>query len=172
LFPPIVYSSTIIKISFDKIVTQSDIIFSGKVINIESHVVENDRAKIPYTFVTVSVQDKIKGDIRGDVYTIKLLGGKIQGTGYELRVGDMPTFKQGQEVFLFLKKGENSHSPVVGFSQGKFTIKTDSKTGKKQIYDNEDNLVTDDFVRNSNKSSSSSNLDYETFKNHVINFIR
>ena len=158
-------ASVIIKMNFDKIVSDADIILSGRVTQVEAKREQNPRTgkNSIYTYVTVESEQVFRGSLKGTAYTFRMLGGAIPGepTG-EMLVG-APEFKVNQEVFLFLKNDSSLYCPVVGLNQGRFNLRTDPKTGYRMIYDNYNTPVTGGFINNTANGSKDA-VTYEQFK--------
>jgi hypothetical protein len=153
-----------VPLKFEDIVRKAEVIFSGTVTGIEHKVLDVGGKRIPYTFVTFSVTDKIKGASLGDTHTIKLIGGPLPEKNLTYHVSDVPVFKTGEEVFLFLGPGRNDYSPVVGMDQGLFRITLDSQGGK--VIKNADGVsVKESFVTGNDRSDNG--ISYEVFKSFV-----
>jgi len=99
--------------SLKDLVTESDNVIVGKVIDKKSYW---EGGKI-FTDVTISVDLYFKGNPDNQII-IKVPGGAVGDIFAE--VSDVPFFENDEEVFLFSKGNE-----VVGWNQGKFTIKND-----------------------------------------------
>ena len=62
---------------------------------------------------------------------MKVLGGRVGDIVTQST--EIPTFKQGEEVFLYLKYDEDRGYTVVGGRRGKYQVVTDAKTGQKSV---------------------------------------
>jgi len=81
------------------------------------------RQKSIVTLVSFRVQAVHKG--RADsVVTLQFLGGTVGDV--TLDVSDMPKFKPGERVVLFVEKNGASASPLIGFYHGKFSLQKDA----------------------------------------------
>src|SRR5215470_9428868 len=88
-------------------------------------------------FETIDVQ---KGSLSGLV-TVRLLGGRTNGL--HARVDGVPEFAAGEEVYLFLWKGEEGDERVLeqkasgfrilGWTQGTFPVRRNEKTGRETV---------------------------------------
>ncbi|MFP4498208.1 MAG: hypothetical protein ACLFQV_08350 [Vulcanimicrobiota bacterium] len=172
LFITAVSATTLVKLDFQEIVSRAQTIISGKVINLENKVHTRNGKKIPYTYITISVNDKLKGNSGSDIYTFKYEGGVIPEEEIRLTIGGMPEFEVGQEVFLFLNNDDSLVSPIVGFSQGRFSIVTDKKSGIKYIYNNAGEPVTESFIFNDKTKDGQNPVNYEYFKNQIKSEIK
>ena len=125
------------QLSLQELTEDATIILIGNVEDIKGEWNE-DETQI-YTFINISVDEVIKGTVADENVIIKQLGGSIGNVG--LYIVDAPQFKPDEEVLLFVRPG---FIPVVGMSQGKFTIETDPRTGTKVVVEN--GIFLDDFV--------------------------
>lgn len=118
------------KISDEDLCRKSAVIIIGKVIGQESWW-DNEYRRI-YTYVTIEVDEKIKGDDIGKIIKIKIPGGVVGEIG--MTVSDITPFSKGEEDFLFLKKIENKNTyELIGKNQGRMIIVTDSETHEKFV---------------------------------------
>ncbi len=90
-----------------------------------------DTRKEIYTYITLSVLESVKGAPNEKTVTIRQLGGSVDNLVSV--VPGMPSFKNGEEVVLFLsKKDPAGYSWVVGLQQGKYSVLTDD-SGMKNV---------------------------------------
>lgn len=117
---------TAIKMSIKELTTKSDLIIVGKVIDATSKWA-GDRSNI-YTYVTINVEEFIKGSQLTNEILVQVLGGAIKDEGIASLVSEMPSFQKGERVVLFL---ERSHSPkyflVLTGRYGKFKVTPDNQ---------------------------------------------
>ncbi len=107
--------------TMEELTYEADSILIGEVTGMESRWNE-DRTLI-YTYVTISPRDyvkKLSNMGESEEITVKIRGGEVDGIG--LRVSDTPEFREGEEVFLFLKKERPTIFRVAGLFQGKYTV--------------------------------------------------
>jgi hypothetical protein len=100
-----------------------------------------------YTYITLRVLEPVKGmkaeaakkGASSDAtITIRQLGGTVGH--YMSIVPGMPSFKNGEEVVLFLTPKDRAGYPwVVGLQQGKYTVTTDAN-GMKHVRNDVDGL--------------------------------
>jgi hypothetical protein len=102
------------KLSEEDLVDQAQAIFLGRCI---------------YTYITISPQTTLKGDIAPQEITIRQLGGEVGGIG--MHVEGASIFEEGEEALLFLKTGRKGFHRVLGLNQGKFSIETDEASGRR-----------------------------------------
>lgn len=119
-----------IGLSTEDLTQEAENIVVGKVVKKECRWNE-ERTRI-YTYVTIAVEEDLKGKAGGEEIIIRHLGGEVGEIG--LAVSDAPSFKEDEEVLLFLKKGKKPEvREVVGRAQGKFRVKRDEITGERVV---------------------------------------
>ena len=89
----------------------------GRVISMESKWDES----VINTYVTVRVREHVKGTPTKTDVVIRVSGGEVEDMG--LYVSDAPWFELDQEVMVFLTPENKGAHSVVGWYQGKLTIK-------------------------------------------------
>lgn len=82
-----------------------------------------------WTRSTFTVTEAWKGDPPSP-FTVRLPGG--DAAGLRVTVDGAPRFRPGEDVVLFLFARAAGHFTVVGWAQGTFRIRTDSRTGAAQ----------------------------------------
>ena len=118
-------AGTVRPMSLAEIIETADRVFVGKCIDVRTG---RDEHGLPVTYISFSVIETIKGNT-GRVVTIKTIGG---GPG-TLQLADMPTFREGEEVLLFLyPESRYGFTSPVGLYQGKWTVKS-TPSGTKQL---------------------------------------
>ncbi len=125
------------KYSLQELTEQATMVITGTVEDTKSEWNE-DETQI-YTYITISVDEFVKGAVPDERVTIKQIGGTVDDI--TLYIVDSPQFRVGEEVLLFVRPGL---IPVVGMSQGKFTIETEPETGIKIV--KEQNVYLDGFL--------------------------
>ena len=115
--------------SLEEITRDSDLIFEGRVISVESEWNNNPRHIFSTLRIRIHniIEDNNSQKEIGDIIELRLPGGKVDGITMFVLGG--PRFYMGENVLLFLKK-EKKKFLLNGFTLGKFSIKTD-KTGNK-----------------------------------------
>jgi hypothetical protein len=135
LFSPSARATTVLTPSFDELVAEAELIFTGRVTaqHAEWRQVGGKRSIV--TLVIFEVLDVLKGK-SGRTIELQFLGGRIGDA--ELRVDLMPKFVIGDRAVLFVEKNGAQASPLVGFCHGKFGVLSDDS-----IITNEGAPVTD-----------------------------
>jgi hypothetical protein len=113
-----VFATTVEKIELAQLVSTSDNIVQGRVESVEARY-ENS---LVYTYISVAVDDPIKGERRRTVL-VRQLGGKIGAR--TTWIAGMPQFKAGDQVIVFLKNRQDGTFDVIGLNQGKYNIVDD-----------------------------------------------
>ena len=118
---PFDISGIIKKNTLEERVKRSDLIIVGEVQNTESKWI-NNRTTI-YTYVTVSVEECIKGTSPLKNIVIRCYGGAIKEEDVAITVPDSPSFGKGQKVLLMLRFFPDTGEYVVLHGKyGKYTI--------------------------------------------------
>jgi hypothetical protein len=129
----IVDARTVQRLSFDRLISEADLIVRGRVEKIKNQQAADGRSVT--TVVTVSVDRQFKGPQVSSV-DIEQPGGSI-GEMVQAVPGS-PEFSSGEDVVLFLKRQRGGTFKIVGGKQGKFTAK---------IQPQSNNWVVEDFAR-------------------------
>lgn len=88
----------------------------------------------PITLVTVADLTVLKGSA-DDTVTLEFYGGEVGD--YAVRVPDMPTFKPGERVVLFIAGNGDNVCPLVGVWQGSFRVRYDDSRGTEIVTTND-----------------------------------
>jgi hypothetical protein len=107
----------VVPVEFSEMVTASDLVVHGRVVNIRPQLV-GDRRTIE-TVVTVSVVEALKGQPGATVY-FRVPGGQV-GRYRRMMIG-APEFADGDEVVLFLKGRAPAVPYPFGLSQGVYRV--------------------------------------------------
>lgn len=114
--------------STQQLTEQSSAVVLGTCEKTESYWADGN-SKI-FTRVKIRGQQALKGDIAAAA-EITVPGGKIGNIIYE--VTDMPVFREGEEVLLFVWQHPTGKQLIMGGMQGKLSVETDKATGRKTI---------------------------------------
>lgn len=118
-FPVALSATVLVPIEFRELVTTAPIIAHGRIVDVQT-AWSSGRLAVE-TFVTLHVDDYLKGDLGSDI-TVRVPGGRL-GRYRTIMVG-APVFYRGEEVVLFLSTGAPFYPSIVGLSQGAFRIVT------------------------------------------------
>ena len=111
----------------------AEMIVVGKVAQVRSEW-NKERTRI-FTKVSLNVEEYVKGESSLRTLAITHPGGEIGAVG-ELYT-HTPTFSQGEEVLVFLKKDGRNNLVVTGGNEGKLTITKNQLTGERIMMDGE-----------------------------------
>jgi hypothetical protein len=111
-------ASTVQRMELAQLVSAADNIVQGRVESVEARYED----RMIYTYVSVAIDDPIKGERRRTVL-LRQMGGTIGAK--TVSIAGMPQFKAGDQVIVFLKDRQNGTFDVVGLNQGKYDIADD-----------------------------------------------
>jgi hypothetical protein len=104
LLSPAESQAQVKKMSAKELTEESTAVFYGKCTN--KRCEWNENRSIIYTYVTVSPEEYIKGNL-GSEAVIAVPGGQVDNIIYE--VSEMPVFTEGEEVMLFIWKNPSGN---------------------------------------------------------------
>jgi len=107
-----------VAMSVEQLAGTADTIVVGTVLE-QTSAWNADRSAI-HTDVVVSVDELVKGNAAGEV-VVRVAGGYIESEDIGMGVSDTPTFRDGEQVVLFLNAGAEV-ATVTGQFQGKLTV--------------------------------------------------
>lgn len=106
----------------------ADMIVTGKVVDRKSQW-NSEKSRI-YTNITIQVEEFLKGSNNQNRIVITHLGGEVGNVGETY--SHVPTFKDDEEVLVFVKKSSKDASlSVFEGEEGKLTLYEDKTTGEK-----------------------------------------
>lgn len=133
-------ATTVIPPTFDQLVSEAELIFQGTCVETKSEWTGEGAERHISTYVTFKVEDALKG-APGTTYTIRMLGGTVDGTTME--VSDSPKFKPGDHDILFVEHNGEQFIPLVGIMHGRYRIAQDQATGAEMVLTNHGIALTD-----------------------------
>ena len=119
LLPLAAHATTVIAPRFETLVDRAELIFTGQVLSQRAEWRNNNGERSIVTLVTFGVQQVHKGKAQPTV-TLQFLGGALGNV--RLEVADIPRFKVGERVVLFVEGNGSAVSPLIGFFHGRFTL--------------------------------------------------
>ena len=125
------WATTVLEQSFPDLVQKADTIVVGTVSAIESEW--NAGTETPFTLVTFTDLDVLKGDHNQTTLSLRFLGGP-QPDGTVLQVAGVPTFAVGERNVLFVTGNEHYAVPLVGMWQGVYRVVFDPKRDTDTVY--------------------------------------
>lgn len=117
---PGVEATTVKQLSLEQMVRGSHRIMLGRCVSQETYWNKN-RTRI-YTAIRFAVTEDLK-EGSGRSATVVTVGGTIDGI--TLAVSGTPSFRENEEVLLFLEAGKGGNWILMGLSQGMFRITAD-----------------------------------------------
>ncbi len=123
-------ATTVIPPTFDRLVTDAEMIFEGTVTALKSEWTGEGNDRHIVTYVTFKIEDPIKGTIGAD-YTIRMFGGTVDG--HTMEATDTPRFKVGDRDILFVENNGKQFVPLVGIMHGRFRVKQDEVNAPESI---------------------------------------
>jgi len=115
-----VVSALMQKISVEDLIKEADVIVIGDIKEVESRW---GQGRTPInTYVTLSVENYIKGGEGQETLTIITQGGSKWG--FTVWVEEAPDFTKNEKVLVFLKKAGREFS-VAGWAQGKYIVENE-----------------------------------------------
>jgi hypothetical protein len=126
--PVVLRATVLLPADFREIVTGSDIIAYGRVVETAVEWSE-DRKRID-TLVTLQVGTYLKGG-PGETLVFRVPGGQI-GRYRNVMVG-APQFIAGEEAVVFLNAQANERPLVFGLNQGVFRVRLDDQTRRRVV---------------------------------------
>jgi hypothetical protein len=120
-------------LSDEDMVRMSDEIVTGTVQTVESRWVERDGHRGIVTDIAVLLDDTMKGGVnKSSVIYMTVVGGRVGNT---LTVAsEMPSFKVGERVLLYLTQKNDGSYVVVAGARGKFEVYTDTSKAAGSKY--------------------------------------
>ena len=116
------YAATVLGVSLEEMLQNSELVFEGKTINIETRK-EGSYQQI-YTYVTFEILDIIKGEYHEDTLKLRFDGGTIDGI--TLSISGMRIPELGETGIYFVESlTRNQVHPFYGWSQGHFVVYED-----------------------------------------------
>ena len=112
-------ANSVLPMSFSEVVASAEVVAAGTVTAINETWDAEQEA--PFTEVTFSELDVVKGQVGGGELTLQFLGGP-DPNGYVLVVSGMPQFEVGDRAVVFSAGNGSVVNPIVGSSQGLYRL--------------------------------------------------
>ena len=116
-------ATTVRRMSFTEVVNEAELIAIGKVTAIRN--TWNADLGMPFTEVTFSDVEVLKGAVDGAELTLRFLGGRAPD-GMTLKVAGMPRFTVGDRAAVFSAGNGLEACPLVGWWQGFYRLLFDA----------------------------------------------
>jgi hypothetical protein len=119
-------ATTLSRLRFEELARQATAVARVRCIGVEIHWQGGEI----WTETQFEVVELSKGLLPG-VISVRMLGGQIGNL--HSRVEGVPTFRGGEEAYVFLWGHEGEPFRVLGWSQGTFRISRDPRTGVERV---------------------------------------
>jgi hypothetical protein len=132
-------ATSVIAPRFETLVDRAELIFAGQVTGQRSEWKNHNGQRSIVTLVTFAVRQVHKGHAESAI-TLQFLGGTVGDV--TLEVADIPKFRPGERVVLFIEDNGLAASPVIGFFHGKFSLRQD-ESGRESVFTHNNDPLTD-----------------------------
>lgn len=116
------FATTLLRMDFDDLAGQADRVVIGTVASLDGRLEETGR--FVHTDVTLTVERYLAGT-GDDTIVLRTPGG--QAGGLATVAHGAPSFTVGERVLLFLTEWEDGTPKVLGYAQGKSTVRFDDR---------------------------------------------
>ena len=125
-------ATTVVKMTFSQVVDSAELIAIGTVSAIEE--TWDAEREMPFTDVTLSDIEVLKGAARGGELTLRFLGGPAPN-GLTLAVSGMPRFAVKEQAVVFSAGNGVYACPLVGWWQGLYRVVFDGERNVLVVVD-------------------------------------
>ena len=139
LLPRLTGATTVLAYSFASLVQAAEVIAVGTVTAIENRWDAEKEA--PFTLVTFSDLEVLKGEVSQSTWTLHFLGGPTPD-GRTLQLVGVPQFRVGERCIVFSAGNEHQAVPLVGLWQGVYRVEFDAQRGVATVHDHAGQPVT------------------------------
>lgn len=106
--------------SLTRLAENANLVFIGSVTDVayrKARIEEGD-GELPYTIVTYAIRDVLRGQARGETFTMRFPGGP-DGSGRFMTVTGVPRFQRGEQDLLFVVGNGEKGCPLVDCEWGR-----------------------------------------------------
>ena len=139
LLARLAWATTVLEKSFSSLVQDAEVIAVGTVTAIETEW--NADKKAPFTLVTFSDLEVLKGDESQTEITLHFLGGPTPD-GLVMQIAGVPQFSVGERNVVFSVGNQYQAVPLVGMWQGVYRVVFDAEQGVETIHNHAGQPVT------------------------------
>ncbi|HEY0371630.1 MAG TPA: hypothetical protein VGD79_06490 [Thermoanaerobaculia bacterium] len=125
-----VEATTVVSMDVAELSDQAELVFTGTAV--QTRVVRAQDGD-PYTFVTFTVRDVLKGWTMDKQIALRFAGGETADGVTSLE--GMPQFEQGETYLLFVHGNGELLCPVLGWWQGQYRFSRQAGSGKQLLLD-------------------------------------
>ena len=132
LLPAVAGATTVVEVSFTTLVEDAEVIAVGTVTAIEPEW--NAQTETPWTLVTFSDLEVLKGEVAAPTLTLHFVGGPLPD-GRVLELIGTPEFSVGERSVVFSTGNQYNAVPLVGLWQGMYRVVFDVERGIDTVHD-------------------------------------
>ena len=121
-------ATTMTELSVEQMTDASDLIVRGTVTQVFTEL--DDRGNV-WTRAQVEISEVLKGNSKTNAVMVDQMGG-VHGNSYSV-VRWAPRFSKGEEALFFLEELRSGRTSIVGWYQGKFTLRMDPILGETML---------------------------------------
>jgi hypothetical protein len=125
---PLAQATTLTELSVEQMTDASDLIVRGTVTQVFTEL--DERGNV-WTRAQVEVSEVLKGDTDTRAVLVDQMGG-VHGNSYSV-IRWSPRFSKGEEAVFFLETLRSGKTSIVGWYQGKFTLRMDPDAGEVML---------------------------------------
>lgn len=123
LFAPVAQGTSVLSVSLDEMVNNSEFVFEGRVVSVGSRMSQNNQRI--HTYVVFDISEIIKGEYTGQQIELSFAGGTVNGMTQV--VGGMHLPEVGEHGIYFVESLSRAQvHPFFGWSQGHLLINQDA----------------------------------------------
>lgn len=123
-----VFSTVVVRTSFNEQAKSADLVVMGKVIRVENIEISG----FPFSRALLSVEEVIAGSPAGSEIGILQAGG-VRRSGGRAIVAGVRYLRVGDEVLLMLRSRPDGNYEIIGLNQGHYPVIIERRTGRKVI---------------------------------------
>src|SRR6266850_6496783 len=136
--PVLLRASSVVQVTFDELVSSSQLIFEGHVTERRAEFDSNGKI---YTFVTFEVDDVLKGTFGGRTLVLRYLGGTVGDT--TLQISDLVLPDTGEKGVYFVESlARQQAHPLYGWDQGHFLVATSKTDQTERVFSRNGKPIT------------------------------
>jgi len=124
-------ATSVIAPSFPELVERAETVVHGSVTDIRTAWVDQAGHRVIKTWVSIQIEDQLKGGDAQSSITLEFLGGRVGDS--EMTVHGSPRFTVGDEVIVFIHGNGRDVCPLLGWGHGAYRVATSAASGAKQI---------------------------------------
>ena len=121
-------ADSLTELTVEQMTDASDLVVRGTVTQVFTEL--DERGNV-WTRAQVEIQDTLKGDSATRAVMVDQIGG-VHGNQYSV-IALAPRFSVGEEAYFFLEHLRSGRTTLVGWYQGKFTVRMDPQAAEEML---------------------------------------